>query len=96
MNEEFTATESVDIIANNTLNIQSAKSNFKQTVEIEIPTDYVQVPNKILMKSSRYTEVKVGDFLAAYVDPTVVLQNGEVPRKITRILSKKQYSVSKN
>jgi hypothetical protein len=92
MNEEFTATESVDIIANNTLNIQSAKSNFKQTVEIEIPTDYVQVPNKILMKSSRYTEVKVGDFLAAYVDPTVVLQNGEVPRKITRILSKKQYS----
>jgi len=92
MNEGLTAIESVDIIANNTFNIQSAKSNFKQTVEIEIPTDYVQVPNKILMKSARYTEVKVGDFLAAYVDPTVVLQNGEVPRKLTRILSKKQYS----
>jgi hypothetical protein len=92
MDEGFTAIEAVDIIANNILYIQSAKSNFKQTVEIEIPIDYVQVPNKILMKGSRYTEVKVGDFLAAYVDPTVVLQNGEVPRKITRILSKKQYS----
>jgi hypothetical protein len=92
MNEGFTATESVDIIVNNTFNIQSAKSNFKQTVEIEIPTGYVQVPNKILIKSSRYTEVKVGDFLAAYVDPTVVLLDGEVPRKLTRILSKRQYS----
>jgi hypothetical protein len=92
MNEGLTATQSIDIIANNTFNIQSAKSNFKQTVEIEIPTDYVQVPNKILMKSSRYTEVKVGDFLSAYVDPTVVLLDGEVPRKLTRILSKKQYS----
>jgi hypothetical protein len=92
MNEGLTLSEPVDITANNTFNIQSAKSNFKQTVEIEIPTDYVQVPNKILMKSARYTEVKVGDFLAAYVDPTVVLQDGEVPRKLTRILSKKQYS----
>lgn len=92
MDETFTATEAVDTIANNTFYVQSAKSNFKQTVEIEIPTGYVQVPNKILINGSRYTEVKVGDFLAAYVDPAAVLQTGEVSRKLTRILSKKQYA----
>jgi hypothetical protein len=92
MDEGFTSTEAVDTVSNNTFYVQSAKSNFKQTVEIEIPTGYVQVPNKILITGSRYTEVKVGDFLAAYVDPTVVLQTGEVARKLTRILSKKQYA----
>ena len=92
MDEGFTAIESVDTIANNTFYIQSAKSNFKQTVEIEVPTGYIQIPNKILMKGSRYTEVRIGDYLAAYVDPTAVLAIGEVPRKLTRILSKKQYS----
>jgi hypothetical protein len=91
MDEGFTATEAVDAEANNTFFIQSAKSNFKQTVEIELPTGYVQVPNKILINGSRYTEVKVGDFLSAYYDETL-LNVGEVPRKLTRILSKKQYS----
>ena len=91
MDEGFTATEAVDAEANNTFYIQSAKSNFKQTVEIELPTGYVQVPNKILINGSRYTEVKVGDFLSAYYDETL-LNVGEVPRKLTRILSKKQYA----
>ncbi len=92
MDEAFTAIEPVDTIANNTFFIQSAKSNFKQSVEIEVPTGYTQIPNKILINGSRYTEVKVGDYLAAYVDPNVTLQTGEVPRKLTRILSKKAYS----
>jgi hypothetical protein len=91
MDEGFTATEAVDTLADNTFFIQSAKSNFKQTIEIEVPIGYVQVPNKILIKGSRYTEVKVGDFLSAYYDETL-LNVGEVPRKLTRILSKKQYS----
>ena len=91
MDEGFTATEAVDAEANNTFFIQSAKSNFKQTIEIELPTGYVQIPNKILINGSRYTEVKVGDFLSAYYDETL-LNVGEVPRKLTRILSKKQYS----
>lgn len=92
MDEQFTATEAVNIISNNTFFIQSAKSNFKQTIEIEIPNGYVEVPNKILINASRYTEVKVGDYLAAYVDPNITLQTGEVPRKLTRILSKRSYS----
>jgi len=92
MDEAFTATEAVNLITSNTFYIQSAKSNFKQTVEIEVPTGYTQVPNKILIKGSRYTEVKVGDYLSAYVNPNTTLQVGEVPRKLTRILSKKAYS----
>jgi hypothetical protein len=96
VDELFTPTESVNTITNNTFFVQSAKSNFKQTVEIEVPANYTQVPNKILVNSSRYTEVKVGDFLAAYVDPTVTLQVGEVSRKLTRILSKKAYAGDSN
>lgn len=76
---------------NNTFFIQSDDSNFKQSVEIEVPSGYVQTPNKILVNGSRYTEIKVGDFLEAYYDSTA-LQSGEVPRKLTRILSKRLYA----
>jgi hypothetical protein len=93
--ETFTSTEPVDVTANNTFFIQSAKSNFKQTIEVELPAGYVQVPNKILVKGSRYTEVRVGDFLSAYYDSSL-LAVGEVPRKLTRILSKRQYSGDAN
>jgi len=87
-----TVTPALSTITSNTFFVQSAKSNFKQTVEIELPAGYVQVPNKILITGARYTEVKIGDYLAAYVDPTVVLEVGQVARKLTRILSKKQYA----
>ena len=89
--DTFTATEAVNVTTNNTFFIQSAKSNFKQTIEIELPAGYVQIPNKILVTGSRYTEVKVGDFLSAYYDSSLLVA-GEVPRKLTRILSKRQYS----
>ena len=85
------STVSADIEANNTIYIQSEKSNFKQSLELELPTGYVQVPNKVLINGSRYTEVKVGDFLEAYYDATT-LQVGQFPRKLTRVLSKRQYS----
>ena len=81
----------VAALANNTFYIKSEKSNFKQTVEVEIPSGYVQVPNKVLINGERYSEVKVGDFLEAYYDATA-LQTGQYPRKLTRILSKRQYS----
>jgi hypothetical protein len=87
----FTGNTTLDVISNNTFYIQSEKSNFTQTVEIEVPSGYVQVPNKILVKANRYTEVKAGDFLLAYYDEAA-LQIGEAPRKLTRILSKKAYA----
>jgi hypothetical protein len=81
----------INVKANNTLTIQSRKSNLKQSLEIEVPNNYVQVPNKVLVDAARYTEVKVGDFLEAYVSEEE-LQNGQFPRKLTRILSKRQYA----
>jgi hypothetical protein len=81
----------VDAEANNTFYIQSEKSNYTQTIEIEVPSGYVQVPNKILVDGARFTELKVGDFLEAYYD-TSLLQVGEAPRRLTRVLSKRQYS----
>jgi hypothetical protein len=86
----LTSSVPVELIGNNTFYVQSDKSNLKQTLEIELPTGYVQVPNKVLVDGSRYTEVRVGDFLLA--DTTgVVLQNGQMARKLTRVLSKRQY-----
>ncbi|MCK9477504.1 MAG: hypothetical protein M0R46_16430, partial [Candidatus Muirbacterium halophilum] len=41
-----------DINLYNTISIQSAKSNYKQTVEIEAsPAGYIEIPNKILVKA---------------------------------------------
>ena len=73
------------------LDVYSNKVNDKQTVEVVYPSGYTITPNKVLVDANRYSEVKVGDFLEAYYDGTN-LQSGEVPRKLTRILSKKLYS----
>lgn len=91
LDELLESVETVNTEANNTFLIQSAKSNLKQTIEIEVPSNYVQVPNKILVKGDRYTEIKVGDFLEAFVDETT-LEPGQVGRKLARILTKRQYS----
>ena len=71
-------------------NIVSQDSNFRQSIEIEEPVGHVSVPNKILISSSRYPEVKVGDFLQAVVPTDIEI--GEIPRRMTRIINKKQYS----
>jgi hypothetical protein len=91
LDELLESVETVNTEANNTFLVQSAKSNLKQTIEIEVPNNYVQVPNKILVKGDRYTEIKVGDFLEAFVDETT-LEPGQVGRKLARILTKRQYS----
>jgi hypothetical protein len=82
LNEILQAKSGFDVFSN--------KLNYKQTIEIVYPTGYSQSPNKVLCNASRYSEVKVGDFLEAYVD-TPSLRPGEVPRRLTRILSKKFY-----
>ena len=80
-----------DLSNNQIIFVQSQESNFKETVEIVEPTGYTPVPNKVLINGSRYTNIKIGDFLEAYVDPTT-LQVGEQPRNFTRVLSKKVYA----
>ena len=82
---------SISTTYNTNIKVVSQDSNFKQTVEIEVPAGYTEVTNKILVDSTRYTEVKVGDFLEAYVDEDNLV-TGEDPRRMTRIINKKTYS----
>ena len=81
----------VGVKSSTSLRINSADTNFKQTIEIEIPAGYTEVPNKVLVNAARYTEVVKGDFLEADYDETL-LASGEAPRKMTRILNKAQYA----
>ena len=76
---------------NQSINVISDIADYKESIEIVIPTNYVQVANKILIKGSRYNKVNVGDFLEAYVDITT-LSDGQVAKRLTRIISKKVYS----
>ena len=79
------------LLANNMFFVKSFIGNFKETVQVEQPTNWVSVPNKILVRASRYSNIKVGDFLEAYFDETQ-LQSGEMPKKLTRVLSKSVWS----
>ncbi len=90
--DTLSSTQSVDVTANSTFVVNSNKTNYKQTIEIEVPAGYTQVSNKILINASRYTEVKVGDYLEAYVDPTIPVQAGEITRNLTKIVSKRAYA----
>lgn len=88
--EILTSQKTINSNINTSIFIKSAKSNLKQTVEIEMPTGYVREPNKILINGERYTELKVGDFLESNYDESS-LEAGELPRKLTRVLSKRRY-----
>jgi hypothetical protein len=87
-----------DLAKNTTISVKSQKTNYRQGVEIEVPSGYVQSPNKILVNGTRYTEIKNGDYLEAYVAPendpldiAYVSTNG-IPKRLTRIISKKLYA----
>ena len=82
------ATVGSALATNGTLFIKSEKGNYKQTLELEYPSGWTPIPNKVLVKRSRYGEVKVGDFLEAEFDETI-LRADEMPKKLTRILTKK-------
>ena len=77
--------------SNSKIYVNSADSNFKQTVEIELPEGYVEQTNKIIVDAARYTEIAKGDFLEAEYDETT-LAFGEAPRKLTRVVNKTQYA----
>lgn len=80
---------------NLTLFINSKKGDLKQSIEVETPDGWESVPNKILIKKDRYGKIKLGDFLEAQYDETL-LQSDEMPKKLTRITSKKLWSVDTN
>jgi len=61
--------------------------SFKQSLEIES----VLESNKILVSGSRYGEIKIGDYLQAYVDISTLRPN-EKRKRLTRIVDKRAYS----
>jgi len=85
------STSNSGLATNGTIYVKSQLGNFKQTLEIETPTGWVEKPNVILVRRARYGEVKVGDYLEADYDETL-LQSDEMPKKLTRILSKKLWT----
>jgi hypothetical protein len=76
-----------DIYSLDEIKVFSKKSNYKQTLEIE----GVLATNKVLVSAARYSEVKIGDYLTAFINPEN-LEVGEVPKKVTRIIAKKLYA----
>lgn len=76
---------------NTTIRVYSGESNYEQTLEIETHASYTITDNKVLIDLVRYPEVKVGDYVKAYVD-TLSLQPGEEPKKFARILKKAPWS----
>jgi hypothetical protein len=80
---------------NGTIYVKSFKDNFKQTIEIEEPNGWIPFPNKILVKRNRYSNIKVDDYLEASYDPTT-LASDQMPKKLTRILGKKIWSLDSN
>lgn len=69
------------------IRIYSNRQNYKQSLEIES----VLQNNEVLVSAERYGEVKIGDYLQAYVN-TAELEAGENPKRLTRIIDKKIYS----
>lgn len=76
---------------NTTLNIYSGESGYTQTLEIEQHSSYTITDTKFLIDATRYPEVKVGDYVKAFID-SLALQPGEYPKKFSRILKKQPWS----
>ena len=66
------------------LDITSYDGEYKETIEIKSIIN----SNTIAVDGLRYSNIQVGDFLSAYYDE-LSLEIGEVPKKITRILTRK-------
>jgi len=92
VSNDLSSIEQIDTLLDSNFEVITDKSNYKQSIDIIQPSGYTPVVNKIIVNASRYTEVKVGDFLEAYVNQNISLGIGQVPRKLTRIISKKVYT----
>ena len=93
-NSTLSATVSVGTTLNKDITLISDLTNLKETLEIYEPTGYTPIDNKVLILGSRYSDVKIGDFLLGYVneDPDY-LATGQAGRRLVRILNKKSWSV---
>jgi len=76
---------------NTDINVFSGEAGYEQTLEIEQHASYTITDNKFLIDLTRYPEVKVGDYVKAYVN-TADLQPSEESKKFARILKKTPWS----
>jgi hypothetical protein len=82
----------VNLVEYNTeLHVYSREENFEQTLEIEQHPSYTMTDTKFLIDTARYTEVRVGDYVKAYVDVNE-LEPGEYKKKFVRITKKTPWS----
>ena len=72
------------------IDILSGDSNFTETIELVQPAGYTITDTKILIDANRYGNVRVGDFLKAFVN-TSLLQLNEQAKKFTRIIKKQPW-----
>ena len=79
------------LVDNTDLNVYSGEASYEQTLEISTHASYTITDTKVLIDMVRYPEVKVGDFVKAYIDLNE-LNPGEFPKKFTRILKKTPWS----
>lgn len=73
------------------INVYSGEAAYTQTLEIIDHIAYTITDTKFLIDSVRYPEVKVGDYVKAYID-NGALQPGEYPKKFARIIKKQPWS----
>lgn len=76
---------------NTTINVYSGEAAYEQTLEIEQHAAYTITDTKVLIDLVRYPEVKVGDYVKAYIDYGS-LQPGQFPKKVARIIKKTPWS----
>ncbi len=72
---------------NTTILVYSGEAAYEQTLEIEQHVAYTMTDTKFLIDLVRYPEVKVGDYVKAYIN-SGALQPGEYPKNFARIIKK--------
>jgi hypothetical protein len=97
MDEGYTAIEAVDTIANNTFFIQSAKSNFKQTIEASETVDISATPYSIdfMEGAIKYINSTNTDFEVDFINVpaipnttityTLIINQGATPYMVTGV-----------
>jgi len=80
-----------DVALNTSINVYSGEAAYTQTLEIEEHPAFTITDTKFLIDLIRYPEVKVGDYVKAYID-LGTLKPGEFPKKVSRIIKKTPWS----
>ena len=94
----FGSIQSLDLLptpqplwSNDRFFVRSFDSNYKESVELAQPSGYTYSSNKILVVGADYPNLGVGNYLEADYATSSLVQ-GQMPRKLTRVLTKRQWA----